>query len=507
MNTFITYLKRISSLARTRNSRGFTYFNRIPAALRCAAVIALVTLSMLAGAGVIQAQQKVDPLTITSSGNVGIGTPGPENKLSVAGNADISGNVGIGTAPSVNRLSVAGNADVSGKLSVTGNADVSGKLSVTGNADVSGNVGIGTSIPGEKLHVKGAIRVDDASFKFFVGGNQKGFAGPGRNNDVSLVSKENEKWLRLGANNGGIALWANGNAETGDTPQFILNADGNVGIGTTSPTKAKLEINGSASYDIGTYGFLNPQGRTGSWTAGRLPYSLWASSDIAAPEFHTFSDARIKNIQGRSDSATDLRTLLGIEVTDYRYKDVIGRGNGAYKKVTGQQVEKVFPQAVSKQTEVVPDIYQQASIQDGWIALATDLKKGERVQLISEKGAGVYEVLEVAQGRFRTDFKPIGERIFVYGREVKDFLTVDYGAISMLNVSATQQIKKEKDTEVKALQEENAALRSQLTQQEQRLRELEANEKSRDERLAALEALLIAGDKHAPRASSLKKVE
>jgi hypothetical protein len=141
---------------------------------------------------------------------------------------------------------------------------------------------------------------------------------------------------------------------------------------------------------------------------------------------------------------------------------------------------------------VVPDIYQQASIQDGWVALATDLKKGERVKLITANGeAGIYEVLEVAQGRFRTDFKPEGNKIFVYGREVNDFLTVDYGAISMLNVSATQQIKKEKDEEVKALQEENAALRSQLAEQEKRL--------------AAIEALLISRDQPATRNASLKK--
>lgn len=510
MNIFITHLKAIFSLAPTRSSRSFTYSNKMLAASRCA----LVMLGLLACAGVIQAQQKGDPLSITKEGNVGIGTTAPKNKLSVEGDADVSGKVGIGTATPANKLSVTGNADVSGNVGI-GTATPANKLSVVGNSDFSGNVGIGTATPGDKLHVNGAIRLDDASLKFFGGGNVKGFVGPGRNNDFSLVAKENAKWLRLGATNGGIALWANGNAETGDTPQFLLKADGNVGIGTTTPanrlsvignsnfdgnvgigtgnpTKAKLEISGAVGTRIDSFGFLNRAGNTGAIGASTINYSVWASNSIAAIEFHAFSDARIKNIQGRSDGATDLRTLLGIEVTDYRYKDAIANGNDTYKKVTGQQVEKVFPQAVSKHTEVVPDIYRQASIQDGWVTLATDLKKGERVKLITAKGdEGIYEVLEVAQGRFRTDFKPIGERVFVYGREVNDFLTVDYGAISMLNVSATQQIKKEKDQEVKALQEENAALRSQLAEQEKRL--------------AAIEALLLSGDKPAARAASLQK--
>ena len=48
--------------------------------------------------------------------------------------------------------------------------------------------------------------------------------------------------------------------------------------------------------------------------------------------------------------------------------------------------------------------------------------------------------------------------MFVYGRQVEDLRTVDYDAIAMLNVSATQQIKKELD----AVKIENAELKNQL---------------------------------------------
>ncbi len=72
-------------------------------------------------------------------------------------------------------------------------------------------------------------------------------------------------------------------------------------------------------------------------------------------------------------------------------------------------------------------------------------------------------------------------------------------AIAMLNVSATQQIKKEKDAEVKALQDENAAqtkqiaaLEQRLAAQEQQFAELKASEKVRETKLAAIEKLLEA---------------
>ena len=93
-------------------------------------------------------------------------------------------------------------------------------------------------------------------------------------------------------------------------------------------------------------------------------------------------------------------------------------------------------------TDTVPDIYERAAIKDGWVLLATNLKKGERVRLVGRTSAGVHEVLEVAPGRFRTGFAADGDAVFVYGREVKDFRMVDYEAIAMLNVSATQELNR-----------------------------------------------------------------
>lgn len=167
--------------------------------------------------------------------------------------------------------------------------------------------------------------------------------------------------------------------------------------------------------------------------------------------------------------AADLKTLLGIEITDYTYRDTLAKGNQPQKKVTAQQVEQVYPQAVNRSTDEVPDIYQWASIKDGWVELASDLKVGERVKLIGEKQQGIYPVLEVRDGAFRTDFQPKGDRGFVYGREVDDFRTVDYEAIAMLNVSATQELHRE----LMALKSENAALRGKNTELERRLDGLE----------------------------------
>jgi hypothetical protein len=160
-------------------------------------------------------------------------------------------------------------------------------------------------------------------------------------------------------------------------------------------------------------------------------------------------------------------------VTDYQLKDEVAHGKGTQKKVIAQQVETIYPQAVLQTTNVVPDLYKKAAVKNGWVELATDLKKGDRVKLIGKTDQSVREVLEIRDGAFRPDGKVNDEEVFVYGREVSDFRTVDYDAIAMLNVSATQELARKLET----VQAENAALR----------RELAAKDKSMEARLIALE--------------------
>ena len=152
------------------------------------------------------------------------------------------------------------------------------------------------------------------------------------------------------------------------------------------PTKGKVEIYGNQQKYMDYYGYLNVSGKTGVSTPGNIAYSLYANERIAASEFNAHSDVRIKQVQGRSESKADLRTLCQIVITDYTYKDTVTHDSKPIKKVIGQQIAEVFPQAVSTHTDVVPDIFQAASIADGWVSLeAHGLQVGERVRLLLEE--------------------------------------------------------------------------------------------------------------------------
>ncbi|MEM6724647.1 MAG: tail fiber domain-containing protein, partial [Bacteroidota bacterium] len=241
-----------------------------------------------------------------------------------------------------------------------------------------------------------------------------------------------------------------------------LTEDGKLGLGTNNPTKAKLEIVGAGpTQPISNYGFLGPTSFGNEPGAASNIYSIYTSNAIAASDFNAHSDRRIKYILGISNKQEDLDALMAIEVTNYQFIDTIQKGTRIQKKVIAQQMDEVYPLAVKKHlTEVIPDIYQRAGFQDGWIKLETGLKVGDRIKIITSNSNDIYQVTAIETDRFKVSGLSVQdqETVFVYGREVDDFHTVDYEAISMLNVSATQA----QQNRIENLEAEIALLQEQV---------------------------------------------
>ncbi len=89
----------------------------------------------------------------------------------------------------------------------------------------------------------------------------------------------------------------------------------------------------------------------------------------------------------------------------------------------------------------------------------TDLKKGDRVKIIADNTQEMVEVKGISNEGFYVpnlpSFGGAGGRLFIYGKEVSDFHTVDYEALTTLNISATQVLlKKINELEVKNQKQE-----------------------------------------------------
>ena len=355
-----------------------------------------------------------------------------------------------------------------------------------------GNVGIGKSNPAYKLDVNGTAKVTGALYadgNFIMGQNAVlyGYTSTGVGKPVFWPrASDNGTYLNFGT--GGFFI-----RDEDDVVRMRFYSGGTVAI-NTGTTSGSLNI-GTKNANYTRYGGLSSDGGSSTNSVRTAnPVSIWADGTIVTSLVDIHSDARIKKILHLTDSAKDLQTLMAIQITDYQLKDKVANGGAPQKKVIAQQVEQIFPQAVSVRKGVVPDIYKNAEIKEGWVMLATDLKVGDRVRLVSPSGETVEEVLEVRSDAFRSSLKAAEEKTFVYGREVSDFRSVDYDAIAMLNVSATQQLKREKDAELQVLRDENAALR----------RELAAKDKSMEARLIALERRMSG--ENAAKAVSMKTV-
>ena len=407
-------------------------------------------------------------------------------------------NVGIGVSNPQSKLTVNGNLAVGSSYNVT--APPNGAI-------IEGTVGIGTSAPnsGSQLHIYNGAIAEEILESSGAGGN---FPYLRLLNDSTTNHHAILEWSNLAQSFGfQWALDPNSNGTNSitlydlavRTSRILVDPAGNVGIGTMTPL-APLHVAAPGSNNIvnsGTQVYFN-------YNAGTLQgASVTNQSQIASAIFDstvwcktsyvslngtiTASDARLKNVIGRSDSAKDLETLKKIEITDYTMKDVIQYGNKPVKKVIAQQVEQAYPVAVKsaalKGVTFTPDVYavsesiksEKPGVYTINLAKPHDLKDGDTARLITQtKDHELTAVAHVLNEKaFTVESKEeLGDKAFVYGKQCLDLKAVDYDAISMLNVSATHELAKQVDE----LKGEN----SDLQDQAKRLSAVEERRKPRN---------------------------
>ncbi|NTU46804.1 hypothetical protein HGA88_04200 [Candidatus Roizmanbacteria bacterium] len=142
-----------------------------------------------------------------------------------------------------------GNSNPSSKLDVSGNITVNTNTFLSGNSNSyigGGNLGIGTSSPGQLLHLNNA----NPAIQFSNGATTRGYiAGANGNGSYSDIASTNDFVMRADSSNlvltarnaSGNILFGTG---SGDSEKMRIASGGNIGMGTNSPTNF-LHLNDS----------------------------------------------------------------------------------------------------------------------------------------------------------------------------------------------------------------------------------------------------------------------
>jgi hypothetical protein len=321
----------------------------------------------------------------------------------------------------------------------------------------SGEVGIGTTSPGERLDVDngGVIIRTPTNVGNSIGSSEtaltimrNGNSGEAYGTKVELKTNRYENSSTNARSQLDIALKHGAFSGAAEVTVMSLRSNGNVGIGTTSPSST-LRVDG----------------------------------DIHATGTSTSSDERIKeNIQIIDDNSS-LEKIRNIECYKYEYKDK-SMGEGQTLGFLAQQVLTQEPLAVKKVKDFIPnemrtltpewiEIKQEVtithtSVADGWDGRNTtepDLTEEEKggVNVDEVKTIITYEMVSDLQGisgekyKFITNngnieivvnednkfiFDRIYDNLIVYGKMVDDFHTLDKNKLFALAFSALQQVDK-----------------------------------------------------------------
>ena len=422
-------------------------------------------------------------------GTAGVATDSPTTTLDVAGTFNASGNATVGgTLDVTGNTTLDGNATVGGTLGVTGNttldsnATVGGTLGVSGNTTIDGNVGIGrTPIKGYPLEVSGSVYIEIPN-NTPVGGTtyqppptsvfRSWYNGtPGANVmtfNIDLDSRNDN----LNPDTRVFFKTGRGGTDLGQIPQTAMTIDaGNVGIGTITPA-VPLEVNTSSSITVSNFRYFNSSTSSSTVsTSQSQATSIKTSNNILTnTAFVATSDKRIKNnILDISDNEA-LKTFRKLQPKTYEYVDKIRKGNHRVFGFIAQEVREIIPNSVSIVTDIVPDYYNKVSFDTSGDTLILepeepyDISNGTKIRVYIQDTSGIIHTVEksVSISEYislsNTNEYDISD-VFLYGKEVDDFHTLNKDAIWTVATAALQEV----DRTVEKLRKKDHTIRGMIT--------------------------------------------
>jgi hypothetical protein len=177
------------------------------------------------------------------------------------------------------------------------------------------------------------------------------------------------------------------------------------------------------------------------------------------------SDERIKKDIIDVEDGAALVTLRLLKPKQYKYRDEVQRGTEPVWGFIAQEVGATLPYATQTRTDCLPNIYQLANVSGSNVITFTnfdtsnlesnmtvlkvyDVDDAEHLvniaEIVDERSVRVDEDLSEWYG---TVDGSEGDKIFVYGQQVDDFVFLKKDAIWTVATSALQELDRQLQTE------------------------------------------------------------
>jgi hypothetical protein len=190
-------------------------------------------------------------------------------------------------------------------------------------------------------------------------------------------------------------------------------------------------------------------------------------NSVTCAQLNITSDRRIKKNIEPLKGETSLEVLRTMIPVRYQLKDCL-------KEVYGfiaQDLSKSIPSAVTSHTRVIPNIYDSGNCEGSVLTFSTfntsELSYDSSKKLydkikIDEKVVRILEVLDETRVKLDTE---LSGKVFVFGQEVHDMLSIDNHQIFTVTTSAVKEL----DVKVNQLEEENKSLQERIRILEEKL--------------------------------------
>jgi hypothetical protein len=354
---------------------------------------------------------------------------------------------------------------------------------------VDGKIGIGINAPQTTLDINSSmlIRASDNT----IGGTKgiffrNGYTSSGNYYNCSILTYDHngDNFCDGISINGydGISFCTSNNLRI---ERMRITIDGKVGINKTSPTQ-QLDVDGnikgdifyanrmaigsssistllsvaSANYTSENFSAYGRLSTSGAGTASGASYNVsslcadfgsgvWLKSGSVTVS----SDKRIKtNVKDVIDEDA-LQKIMLIKPKTFNYIDKINNTSSNIYGFIAQDVKEIVPEAVKiDNIDYIPNIFDLASV-NGYnittsnINISNIINTSNTIKLFTDNNEIIETTIKnvISSNTFEIDKELNSSNVFIYGSKVNDFHTLDNNYIFTLNVSATQELKRQID--------------------------------------------------------------